>query len=73
MKLLERVIKSQNQTISNTSDEVRVCFEILAKMHVKEQKRNKKLLKENHKLLKMVRCLRIKLRLKILSQEHILI
>jgi hypothetical protein len=36
MKLLERVIKSQNQTISNTSDEVRDCFERLAKMHVKE-------------------------------------
>jgi hypothetical protein len=33
-------------------------------MHVKEQKRNKKLLKENHKLHKMVRCLRIKLMLK---------
>jgi hypothetical protein len=64
MKLLERVIKSQNQTISNTSDEVRDCFERLAKMHVKEQKRNKKLLKENRKLLKMVRGLRIKLRLK---------
>jgi hypothetical protein len=44
--LLERVIKSQNQTIRNTSDEVRDCFERLSKMHVKEQKRNKKLLKE---------------------------
>jgi hypothetical protein len=33
-------------------------------MHVEEQKRNNKLLKENHKLLKMVICLRIKLRLK---------
>jgi hypothetical protein len=33
-------------------------------MHVKEQKRNKKLLKENCRLLKMVRGLRIKLRLK---------
>ena len=33
-------------------------------MHVKEQKRNKKFLKENHRLLKMVRGLRIKLRLK---------
>jgi hypothetical protein len=64
LKLLERVIKSQNQTIKNTSDEVRDCFERLAKMHVKEQKRNKKLLKENHKLHKMVRCLRIKLMLK---------
>jgi hypothetical protein len=64
MKLLERVIKSQNQTISNTSDEVRDCFERLAKMHVKEQKRNKKLLNDNRKLLKMIRGLRIKLRLK---------
>ena len=27
MKLLERVIKSKNYTISNTSDEVRDCFE----------------------------------------------
>jgi hypothetical protein len=33
-------------------------------MHVKEQKKNKKFLKENHKLHKMVRCLRIKLMLK---------
>ena len=64
MKLLERVIKSQNQTIRNTSDEVRDCFERLAKMHVKEQKRNKKLLNDNRKLLKMIRGLRIKLRLK---------
>jgi hypothetical protein len=64
MKMLERVIKSQNQTISNTSDEVRDCFERLAKMHVKEQKRNKKLLKENRKLLKVIKSLRIKLRLK---------
>ena len=64
MKLLEKVIKSQNQTIRNTSYEVRDCFERLSKMHVKEQKRNKKLLKENHKLLQMVRFLRIKLRLK---------
>jgi hypothetical protein len=64
MKMLERVIKSQNQTISNTSDEVRDCFERIAKMHVKEQKRNKKFLKENRKLLKMIKGLRIKLRLK---------
>ena len=64
MKFLERVIKSQNQTISNTSYEVRDCFERLAKMHVKEQKRNKKLLNDNRKLLKMIRGLRIKLRLK---------
>ena len=33
-------------------------------MHVKEQKMNKKLLKENRRLLKMVRGLRIRLRLK---------
>jgi hypothetical protein len=33
-------------------------------MHVKEQKRNKKLLKDNRKLLKMIRGLRIKLRIK---------
>ena len=33
-------------------------------MHVKEQKRNKKLLNDNRKLLKMIRGLRIKLRLK---------
>jgi hypothetical protein len=36
LKFLERVIKSQNQNISNTSYEVRDCFERLAKMHVKE-------------------------------------
>jgi len=36
MKLLERIIKTQNQTIRNTLDEVRDCFERLAKMHVKE-------------------------------------
>jgi hypothetical protein len=64
MKMLERVIKSKNQTIRNTSNEERDCFERLAKMHVKEQKRNKKLLKENHKLLKVIKRLRIKLRLK---------
>jgi hypothetical protein len=62
--LLERVIKSPNQTIKNTSDEVRDFFERLAKMHVKEKKRNTKLLKEDHKLHKMVICLRIKLMLK---------
>ena len=33
-------------------------------MHVNEHKRNKKFLKEKRKLLKIVRCLRIKLRLK---------
>ena len=33
-------------------------------MHVKEHKRNKKLLKENKKLLKMIKGLRIKLKLK---------
>jgi hypothetical protein len=64
MKLLERVIKSKNQTIRNTLDELRDYFERIAKMHVKEQKRNKKMLKENCKLLKMVRGLRIRLRLK---------
>jgi hypothetical protein len=36
LKFLERVIKSQNQTIKNTSDEVRDYFERLAKMHVNE-------------------------------------
>jgi hypothetical protein len=64
MNLLERVIRSKNHTIRNTSDEVRDCFERLAKMHVKEQKRNKKLLNDNRKLLKMIRGLRIKLKLK---------
>ena len=33
-------------------------------MHVKEQKRNKKLLKENRKLLKMIKGLRFKIKLK---------
>jgi hypothetical protein len=36
LKLLERVIESQNQTIMNTSIKVRDCFERLDKMHVKE-------------------------------------
>jgi len=64
MKMLKRVIKYQNQTIRSTSYELRDCFEILAKMHVKEQMRNKKLLKENRKFLKVIKSLRIKLRLK---------
>ena len=64
LKLLERVIKFQNQAMKRRSNEVRDSFERLAKMHVKEQKKNKKLLKENHKLHKMVRRLRIKLMLK---------
>jgi hypothetical protein len=38
--------------------------ETLAKMHVKEQKGNKKLLNDNRKLLKTIRVLRIKLRIK---------
>ena len=50
--------------MKRTSDEVRDSFERLAKIRVKEQKKNKKFLKENHKLHKMVRCLRIKLMLK---------
>ena len=64
LKFLYRHIKSVNQTLQNTSHEVIYCFERLAKVHVKEQKKNKKLLKENHKLHKMVRFLRIKLMFK---------
>jgi hypothetical protein len=64
LKLLERVIKLQNQAMKRTSEEVRDSFERLSKMHVKEHKKTNKLLKENHKLHKIVRCLRIKLILK---------
>jgi hypothetical protein len=64
LKLLEKVVKSQNETITRTSSEVRDCFQRLAKMHVKLEKKNKRLLKENKKLQKVARCLKVKLRLK---------
>jgi hypothetical protein len=64
LRLLERVVKSQNETIKQTSSEVRDCFERLAKMHIKLEKRNQRVLEENKKLYKMVRCLKTKLMLK---------
>ena len=49
LKLLEKLVKSQNETITRTSSEVRDCFQRLAKMHVKLEKKNKRFLKENKK------------------------
>jgi hypothetical protein len=64
LRLLEKVVKSQNETITRTSSEVRDCFQRLAKMHVKLEKKNKRLLKKNKKLHKVARCLKVKLMLK---------
>ena len=64
MKLLEKVVKSQNETIMRTSSKVRHCLHRLAKMHVKLEKKNKRLLKENKNLQKVTRCLKVKLRFK---------
>jgi len=50
LKLLEKVVKSQNETITLTSSELSDCFQRLAKMHVKLEKKTKRLLKENKKL-----------------------
>jgi hypothetical protein len=61
LKLLEKVVKSQNETITRTSSEVRDCFQRLAKMHVKLEKKNKRILQENKKLHKVDRCLKVKL------------
>ena len=64
LKLPEKVVKSQNETITRTSSEVRDCFQRLAKMHVKLEKKNKRMLQENKKLQKVARYLKVKLRLK---------
>jgi hypothetical protein len=64
LKLLEKVVKTQNETITRTSSKVRDCFQRLAKMHVKLEKKNKRLLEENKKLHKVARCLKMKLMLK---------
>jgi hypothetical protein len=64
LEVLERVVKSHNQALKRTSDEVRDSLQRIAKMHVKEEKKNKKLLKENQRLHKLVKCLKIKLMLK---------
>jgi hypothetical protein len=64
LRLLERLVKSQNDTIIRTSSEVRDCFQRLAKMHVKLEKKKKRLLEENKKLHKVARHLKVKLMLK---------
>jgi len=64
LRLLEKVVKSQNETITRTSSEVRDYFQRLAKMHVKLEKKNKRLLEENKKLHKVVIPLKVKLILK---------
>jgi Mg2+ and Co2+ transporter CorA len=64
LRLLERVVKSQTDTIKQISSEVRDYFERLAKMHIKLEKRNQRVLEKNKKLYNMVRCLKTKLILK---------
>jgi hypothetical protein len=61
LKLLERVIKSQNQAMKRTSDEVRDSFKRLALMHVALERKNKRLSKKNQKLYQMIKLLRFKL------------
>jgi hypothetical protein len=61
LKLLESVIKSQNQAMKRTSDEVRDSFKRLALMHVALERKDKSLSKKNHKLYQMIKLLRFKL------------
>jgi hypothetical protein len=61
LRLLERVIKSQNQAMKRTSDEVRDSFKRLALMHVALERKNKRLSKKNQKLYQMIKFLRFKL------------
>ena len=61
IRLLERVIKSQNQVMKRTSDEVRDSFKRLSLIHVALERKNKILFKKNHKLYQMIKLLRCNL------------
>jgi hypothetical protein len=61
LRLLDRVIKSQNQAMKRTSDEVRDSFKRLALMHVALKRKNKRLSKKNQKFYQMIKLLRFKL------------
>jgi hypothetical protein len=53
-EVLERVIKARYETLSKNAAKTREAFERLALIHVKEKKKRKKIMKDNHKLWKIV-------------------
>jgi len=61
-EVLERVIKSKYEILTQTSVETRSAFERLALMHVKERKKKKRVIKKNYKLTKKIRFLNIKMK-----------
>jgi hypothetical protein len=61
LRLLERFIKSRNQAMKRTSDEVRDSFKRLALMHVALERKNKIMSKKNQKLYQMIKFLRFEL------------
>ena len=63
LETLERVIKSQNEIMKNRYDEMDSSLNKIAKLHVKLEKKNKRLIEDNTKLYRKVKQLRVKLML----------
>jgi hypothetical protein len=61
--VLERVIKARYETLSKNVAKTREAFERLALIHVKEKKKSKKIMKHNHKLWKIARYLKTKIKM----------
>jgi len=62
-EVLERVIKSRYETLTQNAAETRDAFKRLAYIHVKEKRKRKKVIQQNYKLAKRVRFLSIKIKL----------
>lgn len=60
--MLERVLKARYETLSKNATKTRDAFEKLALKRVKEKRKMKNIMKQNYKLWKMARYLKIKIK-----------
>jgi predicted transcriptional regulator len=64
LEVLEREIKRRNTNLVERNVELYDSFHILAKMYVKLEMKNRKLIQANQKAYKVARCSKIKIMLK---------
>jgi len=62
-EVLERVLKERYETLSKNFERTNEAFERLALKRVKEKRKMKKIIKQNYKLWKIARFLKIKIKI----------
>jgi len=62
-EVLESVLKARYETLSKNAIETREDFEKLALKRVKEKRKMKKIIRQNYKLWKIPRYLKVKIKL----------